>query len=727
MNVNAPGKAGAASSSAAMLQPAHGSTQDASASPDSRITASGHPETRRLRESIADSRTVRSRVETEAPPGPMPAPVAAAPQLGRLPIAAIKGINQFFELGSANASRLQGQGKHLFNTCGERALADRLAAALDTRPVQGITNHHFTNIIDQTQFLGAELRHAVLALIPAKLCEHLHSSGSNMEVVLQRLLTASAAGFDPQHRYLLIDRISAAFKQPAFRAHFHDATSQVIQRWPMESVFNNLVVELNELVNQRNAPSLALALAQDPTDQTGTAATTDAQARHDVMTACTVTPLTRGLYMLHDHEIRFDAFMWMTSCIASASPDVRKTLLTNLIPEISYLQPEARRVAAFNQILESIEALSPDAKLDPVEATIAHLQCITDTVANTILYDSLLKNTQAAPAEQRAPLLAKHADALATRPPDTRVALFNKILTSVGQVPVNDQNQILEALAPDVSGQPEGIPRTQAYDAVFAAIKRLPKEKQVVAARLLFGTIDSLPPDQTRHVQFVAAANFIKLHPVEARFEMLDQLQDSIWCQDAYGTELHCLEEFLTLLQSQSPEERQGALTVLYDTGSDTLNDGTKFAMLRTIFREVEKLPQSRQSNLISAAAQQAGQLDSPYMAFLVNDVVECALALPPEARVHALQDIGRHLSNVVNMLAFEEEADGQLPRELVALLDTSDVLPEAMQVTLLAELKQSLAHCPAALLADASRAVSGKVNALPLHLVAQFIKRRPG
>ena len=268
--------------------------------------------------------------------------------------------------------------------------------------------------------------------------------------------------------------------------------------------------------------------------------------------------------------------------------------------------------------------------------------------------------------------------------------------------------------------------RTHAYDAVFAAIKQLPKTLQVASAGILFMAIDSLPMDNTRHLRFLSAINLINSHPVDVRYTMVDQLQESIWCQPSFEAKLHCLDEFLMVLRSQPAIERQRAYGVLYDASFDTYEDSSRFAMLRTIAREVTQLPQAEQPELLICAAHLAREIKAPYIAFLYNDIVQAISAIPPDTRDDTLGKIARHLEHVVNSLIYYGNPNGELPALFHAVLGTIDVLPEVMQVALLAQLKQSLTLCPAGSLADASTAISKKMNVLPLYLIEQFLDLKP-
>ena len=717
MNINAPANASIASNPARPPQPVLASAPEDTAALASHPVESGRPNAERLRANVADLRDRRPREEDDPD-------VVPQPGLGSASAAVIQDISRFFALGSFSASRLQVQGTHLRENSRNRALADKLAVSLKPKPFEAIRCRHFTDIIHQTQALPLALRCSVLALIPAALCEHLNYSGDDMGAVLQQLLTESATGFEAKHRYVLMDKISAAFENPFFQRHFSTAGNRVIDRLQMERTFSNFIASLQELTNHQNGRplALALALAGESACPTNEGANIDAQTICNETATCTVTPLVRGLYMVHDHEARSDLWTLLANRAATTSSDVRKTLLTKLINAIDCLQPESDRVAAFKEVLEAISALPSHLQPDPVGATISQLQSITDPRNNLQLFDRLTGITDAAPPEHRAPLLAMYANALATRPLGARAALFTKILVNLAQVPVHHKGQVLKALALEIGTHPQGTERTQAYDAVFAAIKELPKVAQVQAAELLFTTIDTLPMDNTRHVKFVAAINFIKSHPVQLRCPMLNQLQQNIWCQATYGADLHCLEEFLTAMQAQLPQERQRALSVLYDTGFDIYDDCIRFAALRMIFREVTKLPQSGQLCLILSAAYHARDIDSPYMSFLFNDLVQCAQALPPEAREGALEAVAQQLKRTAAGLAYLSEPGDQLPPLLDALLETSGVLPEAMQVALLAQIKESVAALPPALQADAAKAVSTKINSLPLRLIQQVL-----
>ncbi|MBC7514014.1 MAG: hypothetical protein H7234_06215 [Herminiimonas sp.] len=718
MNVNAPANAGLASHSGILPRPAPASAPEGAAVPPSQPIESSRPDAERLRESMTDSRNLKPRGEAEPK-------LAPKPGLGSAQPAVIHNISRFFALGSKETSKLQAQGVHLRENSRNRALADKLAAALKPKPFDAVGNRHFIDVIHKAEALPAALRYSVLALIPAELCKHLNYAGDNMGAVLQELLTASASDFKVKYRYFLMDKISRAFGNPLFQKHFSTAGSQVIDQLQMERTFRNFTGRLQELIIQQNGRSLAQALTQKPACPTSQSTDIDAQTICDETTACTVTPLVRGLYMVHDHEARSDLWMLLENRTVSTSPDVRKSLLTKLIPAIGCLQPETNRVMAFQKVLEAISALPSHLQSGPVEATAAYLHRITDPQDNASLFNRLVDITDAAPAEHRAFFLATYANTLATHPLDARTTLFAKILEDIVHVPVDHQAQVVEVLALGVGALPQGIERTQAYDAVLAAIKQLPKVEQARAALLLFTTIDTLPLDNTRHVKFVAAIDFVKSHPVEQRYPMLDQLQESIWCQATYETELHCLEEFLTVLQSQPPEDRQRALSVLYDTGFDIYDDSTRFAMLRTVFREVAKLPQAEQGDLIPCAAYHARDIGAPYMAFLFNDLVQCALALPPEMRGHTFDTIGQHLRHSAATLADQGGPNDQLPPLLNALLDTADVLPEAMQVALLAQIKESAMDFPHGLQADAAKAISAKVNVLAPHLIQQLIDLR--
>ena len=204
MNINAPANASIASNPARPPQPVLASAPEDTAALASHPVESGRPNAERLRANVADLRDRRPREEDDPDLVPQP-------DLGSASSAEIQDISRFFALGSFSASRLQVQGTHLRENSRNRALADKLAVSLKPKPFEAIRCQHFTDIIHQTQALPLALRCSVLALIPAELCEHLNYSGDDMGAVLQQLLTESATGFEAKHRYVLMDKISAAF------------------------------------------------------------------------------------------------------------------------------------------------------------------------------------------------------------------------------------------------------------------------------------------------------------------------------------------------------------------------------------------------------------------------------------------------------------------------------------------------------------------------------------
>ena len=367
MNVGTPRNAASKSSPSNMPPQAPEASPDTAATSVPPIAQSSHNNARRLRHNIGNSRNVKPRVEMESESMP-------PPEFGAFPPSVIECVNGFFTLGSTNTSKLQVQNKHLRQACRERALADQLAAALGPKPFCAVNSDHFTDIIDKAQVLPPDLRLAILAQIPAELCEHLNYAGHNMEVVIQRLLLASSTGFEGEHQHLLFGKISEAFAQPPFLAHFNPSGSHVIERLQMERIFKGFCARLQDLSSHPSSHRIALVLAQDQAHCMSGGADSTVQKGLSKDAAGAITAITRGLYMVHDADARFDLWHRLTDRLAPASPDLQQTVLPNLISTISCLEPEAKRVMAFKKIIASISSLPAQFQHHPVDASLEHLR-----------------------------------------------------------------------------------------------------------------------------------------------------------------------------------------------------------------------------------------------------------------------------------------------------------------------------------------------------------------
>lgn len=666
---------------------------------------------------MATSRNTRPRI-TPSPETP----------LEKLPPFLKNHVGSFFALGSKHASRLQVQSKQLHGAFHEQALADRLACALDSPPPAPVPSSHFIGIIDAAEALPPALRCAVLERIPPRLCRDLHHCGNNMEAVISRLMTAACNGLDPKQQYLLLENISTVFAFPDFRRHFNNLGSTVVETLPMARVFKLFFLRMMRLFKfDRGGRGLSTALAQDPAHRISAGTAVDRDTVLNQHAACAVTSFARGLYLVRDQVKRAALWHYMVGQLARCDLQVQASLLPRLLPSIAFLEPQERRVNQFEKMLTLISQLPPDLQPEPVRHVLDQLEHIADPQANAAFFDRLFQVTGNAPAAHQPMLLRNYANALYQRPPHARAALFDRLMELTATIPAHARAPILEALACEIDVHPQGPQRIAAYDALFRAIGELPAPAQSVPAERLFSAIECLPPDETRHVRFIDAIDFIRLHPVENRFGMIDQLQDMIWCQPSIAAERHCLGELLQASRAQSAQQRQHTISLLYDADFSAYEDTARFSLVHTIFREVTALPKAEQGALIVRAAAQARHIEAPYMQMLFGDLIRHALALPDDVREETLQQVAIQTADAVRTLDYDGVAPGELPVLFMALVQTSDKLPVSMRLDLLVQLKQSLSNCPGTSLVAANSAITAKVNHLPPMQIQQFLDSSRG
>ncbi len=664
-----------------------------------------------LREDIARSPDLKPRFNL--PP---------APRLEALAFPIREHLASYFAIGSTEAAALSAASQTLYGQWTERALADKLAASLEARPPQIISQAQFAELIDRAASLPPALCYAVLKLIPERLCDNLNASGSNMEVILEKLLTTSPGKLDVKHQLIMLEHISEAFHDPVFSQHFHSQHSRTIDRPAMERVFSIFHCQLRGLVDN-SGRKLALSMAADFTKGEAIPSPALLGKLQTGIEAFAVTLLARGLYMVPDGKDRADIWHGMMKSVEKISPkNVHVPLLKILIPKVAYLETQPQRENAYEKILQVIAELPANQQPVPIAHAIDQLAYVTNPVYSKDIFERLTAIARAAPLADRAALTRLIAAAVTRRPPHERMAIFAGALAQMRELPLQQQGPVLETLACAIVAHPPGHQRIEVYTTVFDAIRQIPKPFQAVPAGLLFGCLESLPPGPAQHVRFVEALDFVRSLPVESRAPMLEPLTEAIWLHANDASQLDSLDDLLSLLNAQPLAERVKCLASLYQVDLDREAESLKFALLRKLFRHVQQLPAAAQVGLIAEAAAQATRCDQPYMRLQIGAILKHSRTLSQADANDVLRKVSMALRAAACRMIYDGEDFAAVPHGFDALLEVTDILPDDLRIGLLTDLQGALVHCPQECRVAASGAIKAKLNFLPAGLLQKFL-----
>ena len=626
-------------------------------------------------------------------------------------------VASFLAVGGTDAATLGTVSKKLRSQWRERALADKLVAALETELPQPVTHEAFKALIDNAAALPSPLCYEVFRRVPDRLCNGLDASGDNMERVIEELTAKLPKTLAVEHQFMMLDNISAAFQNPNFRAHFSNPHSRKIDRQAMEKIFARFCHQQVEFFRYKSR-ALGLLTAMKGAKKNAVPSGVSMASYLINISAWSVTPASRGLYMVSDKMSRANIWHAMLRNIVHAAPRVRADLLQTLIEAVACLKTQQQREHASEKILQHIGELPAQFQAAPIALAIRRLSILVSAASSEDMFERLATIANAAPLVHRGKLINIIAQAIATRQQPVRPAIFAGVLAQVGDLPLLQQQLVLETLASAVNAHPLEHQCTQAYNAVLGAIRLLPEPFQAVPAAALFASFAEMQIGAELDIRFIEAFEFVRRLPVDERAPMLRLLTSVIWRHSTKSSQFGGIDELLSLMRSQPVAERVRCVTSLYRISLDGTNEAFRFSILRKLFREVQQLPAAAQVPLIAEAAVKAARCGQPHMRFLLDAVLHQAGTLSPSEA----GDVGQQMS-----LAFKAEVlclnyYGAIPESFAALLTTADLLPDDLRISLLADLQASLTRCPEENRAAASHAIRDKINFLPIGLLQRFL-----
>ncbi|MBC7514783.1 MAG: hypothetical protein H7234_10165, partial [Herminiimonas sp.] len=314
-----------------------------------------------MRDDIAESRHVKDRGEQQA-----------SARLDTLTRPFRARVANFSPIGSIEAATLETVSKALHGQWHQRALADKLVAALKTDPPQYVTHEGFSALIDGAASLPSPLCYEVFKRIPNRLCIGLDASGEHMEGVIAELMAKSPKTLDLKHQFLMLDHISAAFQHPDFCRHFSNPHSKKIDRQPMERIFGHFCRQLGDLVRHKSR-ALALSSAIEATHNGTIPSDAAVNSNQAFISAWAVIPASRGLYMAPEGNNRNLLWHAMMENIVHVGPGARAELLGTLIKAVACLETQLQREHAFEKILQHIGALPAQVQATPIAGAIDRL------------------------------------------------------------------------------------------------------------------------------------------------------------------------------------------------------------------------------------------------------------------------------------------------------------------------------------------------------------------
>lgn len=655
-------------------------------------------------------------------------------------------LARFFAPGSRDASNLSMSSRALHHAWQDQALADQLIAELK-RPWKGGERFpiDFRRIISRSSHLPPVLQFNVLEAIPAKVCKWLGPGGGHMETVLHDLSKASRR-LAVNHRFVIMERISAAIGKPIFRSTCLDPHAGAIDQSAMEQVFRRFCADLHALHKnhgeeyarfleqwfQPHIPVCKVSNGETDADDSADAAEAPERADLDAMRMSIASFCTRiemrGLYLIPNADDR--AFRWhaLLDRTASFDPYDQLDVLPELIARIRELRTDVQRLVALECAVSLVTALPPQMQYDGLLAVTEHLPCVRANDANRDIFAQVQQLAIMAPPGRRSISLHLIAKQIRERPHDERAAIFNHTLRQVGDLPQDERSLPLQALAAQMSYLPEAHGCT-AYDAIKTAIEAIPAALQPAAAAVLFKHGSAVADGIARHTRFFEAIDFIGAHPEGERASMVAALAHSLWRQSDDAVRLQCLDAQLALARSLPPAARQINLHALYQVDLGEADASFQCCVSRRLLDEIGMLPDAARTQQMAVAIRHSLLFHDEGIAPAIRLIVQRVQAMPALLQNAAREAITADFDVIVDGHSGARTTPLAIYSTFDALLGASEHFPDSLRMHLLEKIRLMLdrADLPALERETLSRQLAGKVNALPIPLLARMTGSRMG
>jgi hypothetical protein len=428
----------------------------------------------------------------------------------------------------------------------------------------------------------------------------------------------------------------------------------------------------------------------------------------------------------------------------------RADLLAGFVTHIKGIAPTNVKMVAVKKFLEAVQALPAEWRAKPLQ------QVVVDTLWNMnrqgvgaglgelsqeqfgeIFFDDLLPMVSQIRPMQRAVLLEYLAGSLGKIPYNRQSEALKNILQMATCLPANVRAPILKSLCNKLSAT--GGEALTCYQTLFSAMSALPKAQQAGVASVLFYKIRELPPGETRHLKFIEACKFIRNTAPEQRRTMLArfayqvpvQSQDvMLGCWDAY-------RDLCRLDQNEDEVQEDFFFDHFYQSHfeNDIFVDPSRvdFNIQQWAFKILKQQPVPSQTRFMGEVILRATFIESPYMELQFADILKCIEALPDESRTVAFANIDERFNSPDDRLEVGDLGENlvaectqqkKLPGFFKGYLQTSEILPDAQRLTLLAQLNAALPKYPAELFTEMNAALQEKISMLSLPLRLELTQR---
>ena len=622
--------------------------------------------------------------------------------LQQLPNEILQHIVDECEYGSAHVSNLASTSKAMRLACFDRALADRLIAAIQLPVDSQAVSAHLIQVVEDANRLPSNLRVEVLSTIPARLTAHLRSPTLGFEHVFEALAVALEQLDGPHWQYRLLNAVGAEFADADLQRSCLVQQGQGLRS--MGTIYIQLSRSIDVLLTLHGAAIAA---------STGVDRNMAGNSGKNRLFSEALGMQARGLYMLANPDERSMTWDSLRQDLRCGDGVERQALLEGLTDALPHLANIANRRAGLAFILAEVGRFPAELQPAMHARLAAQLRHFTTGEIDQG-YALLLAIGVTLPPTQMAQSLVAFAGCLEQVAPFHTKAIFDGIMNHLPRLAPDGQATVVAALSARIVMMPEESDRLNAFDAVwdvYCTIDPFAKAVSTVLANLV-GTIASLPCDERQLVRFSRLTDCLTAQPNDCENGLIEHLVDAIWALEMPSQKMAAFRDVLLLVSDQPSVMQPDLLTLLIEIINDQHFDDTRFSMLAAFERVVRRLPVTMQAALLGEAAFSAMWLDTPFMEARFAALVGAARALPEPHADQALSLIDETFVHIVAEL--DDPEQDSLPMYFNAILETCRVMPQATQVRTLDALVDTVREYPPAVAQLARNLIMPRLEALP-------------
>lgn len=224
-----------------------------------------------------------------------------------------------------------------------------------------------------------------------------------------------------------------------------------------------------------------------------------------------------------------------------------------------------------------------------------------------------------------------------------------------------------------------------------------------------------------RQIHPRSLVDYVALQPDECRTGLIALLIEKISSLNDKRAGNRSVHEVLLLASERPPNQQVRLRKGLIMEINSTYDSSTQFAKLAAFERVVRRLPPQSQVELLGKAADTASWFGTPFMEARLAALLAAARALPQAEADRTLELIANALLTAVDHLG-DAQPDA-LPDCFDAIVDTCKVVPQSMQVRVLAALIETMKDYPPGSAQSARDLVLPLLQALPDDLSAPLFQ----